>query len=70
MSRLKRDESDGGTQKGRSATGWKWWFKLVGRKDRQIRPFIQMPRSDEDPACGNKLIDPTLTRKASSEITR
>ncbi len=60
----------GGTQKGRSAICWIRWFKLVGGRDRQIRPFISTPRSDEDPVYGNKLIDPMLPRKASSEITR
>ena len=64
-----RGESDGGTQKGRSSTCWIRWFKLVGWKDRQIRSSLR-PRSDEDPACGNKLIDPILPRKASSENVR
>jgi hypothetical protein len=60
----------GGTQKGRSSICWIRWFKPVGWKNRQIRSFIQKPRGDEDPACGNKLIDPILPRKASSEIIR
>ena len=29
--------SDGVTQEGRSATCWNRWFKLVGRRCRQIR---------------------------------
>jgi hypothetical protein len=41
----------GGTQKGRSSICWIRWFKLVGRKDRQIRPFISMLRSDEERLC-------------------
>ena len=35
-----RGDSNGGTQKGRLSTGRMWWFKLVGWKDRQIRPSL------------------------------
>ena len=31
------DVSDGGTQEAKSATGWKWWSKRLGRSDRKIR---------------------------------
>ena len=65
-----RNGSDGGTQEGRSSICWIRWFKPVGWKDRQIRPFIQRPRGDEDPVIGNKLIEPILPRKSSSEIIR
>ena len=72
MSMFRFDEARviGGTQKGRSSICWIRWFKHVGGKNRKIRSFIQTPRCDEDPACGNKLIDPILPRKASSETTR
>ena len=34
--------SEGVTKEGRSAGCWMSWFKLVGGKDRQIRPFITL----------------------------
>ena len=32
--------TDGGTQEGSPARCWMSWFKVVGGKDRQIRPSI------------------------------
>ncbi len=60
----------GGTQKGRSAICWIRWFKPVGRKDRQIHPFIQGRDVMRMRLWRYKLIDPMLPRKASSEIIR
>ena len=60
----------GGTQKGRSSICWIRWFKLVGGKNRQIRSFIQRREAMRMRLWRNKLIDPILPRKASSEIIR
>jgi len=37
---FRQNESDGGTQEGRPSAGWKWRFKLVGGRGRQIHPFV------------------------------
>ncbi len=56
--------SEGGTQEGRSAVGWKWRFKLVDLKDRQIRSSLRL-RSDDEGRKAHKVTEPMLPRKAS-----
>ena len=52
------------TEKGRSAGCRNTWFKLVGGRDRQIRPFITL-RSEYEGRKPHKVIEPMLPRKTS-----